>query len=85
MIEFRVNAEEVMVYHGDARSILVHRLRQMGFTTFEGHVDRFGLDMYATYMFHFHPTRRDLIFKRFDRWTPPWQNRKDILSRRFKL
>ena len=84
MIEIRVNAEEMLACFHQAGLPLKEHLRSLGFTTFEGYVERQDQDVHMTYLFRFFPTKRDLIFKRFDRWTPPWQNRKTILNRRFK-
>lgn len=85
MIEIRITNEEMMACFRQARSALEEHLRSLGFTTFEGYMERPGSDpLDMTTVFHFHPTRRDLIFKRFDKWVPPWQDRRDILNRRFK-
>ena len=85
MIEIRISDKEMMACFRQGGLALEDHLRSLGFTTFEGYMEQPGLKMHATTVFHFHPTRRDLIFKRFDRWVPPWQNRAAILNRRFKL
>jgi len=89
MIEIHLTDKEVMANHGQVRQALVYRLSAMGFRTFEGVVLRQSVYIYETYIIHFYPSRRDLIFKRFDRWAPPWQDREQkrraILNRRFKL
>lgn len=85
MIAIRISGSEIMATHGQVRPSLLNRLRQLGFTTFEGYVERQDLDVYATELIHFYPTRRDLIFKIFTKWTPPWQERSAIINRRFNL
>lgn len=74
MIKIRITEEEILVARGKTK----------GFGAFEVMFVRQDRDMYTTAGAHFYPTKRDLIFKRFDRWVAPWQNIKTILTRRFK-
>lgn len=79
MIKIRIKNEEMI------RVILKDRLRHMGFKTFGGHIEREKLYHSMTDLFLLFPTRRDLIFKGFGKWSPPpWQKRKEIVFRSFK-
>lgn len=88
MIKIRISDKEMLDSYGQTRSALERRLRLMGFTTLDGWTVRVRSDLWMTTIIEFYPTRRDLTFKRFDRWVPLWQAKKqkrnEILNRRFK-
>ncbi len=65
-MEIRINIEEVM---GDqARTALMNHLSLLGFTIFEGYLQRQDIDVLnMTVVFKVWPTKRALRFKRFDK------------------
>lgn len=69
---------------GDLGNLLRYEIIKLGFTQFEGFCS-VETDLYSNSdMFILHPTKKDLLLKRFESHKYPWQVRKEILFRKFK-
>jgi len=85
MIEIRISDKEMLPVRqeGELFRLFKKRLAEKGYEKLDGagmkEYDRLSLEVVYTYELG----RRDILFKRFDGWTPTWQKTKQILFRRF--
>lgn len=73
--------EEIM--DGTASSI-GELIDSCGYRYFDGELEQYIDPCTMLVVRKYRPGRRDILFQEFDRWTPDWKKKRDILFRRFK-
>jgi len=98
MIEIRIDNARGGLRFGDEEPILIAELARRGyvrgFLDIKNHwqaimdgeirIQRTYSDATMEIVYLYTPSRKDILFKRFTKWTPPWQKTKQILFRRFQ-
>ncbi len=69
--------------YGVEEFLLRQHLKRHGYMRFDGTYEREYDNYLPRIIFLYTPGPRDILFKRFDKWAPPWQKTKQILFRRF--
>ena len=83
-IEIRISDADKRVRFGQERELLAEKLIQLGYRCFDGTVNReYSLHSFEI-VFLYTPSRRDILFKRFERPKSPRDKTRKILFRRFK-